>query len=48
MRADQGGEAENSAVGGIICRGSRAIQVAENLRFIGFFAMARGLLIYCG
>jgi hypothetical protein len=48
MRAEQCVGAENSAVGGINCRGSRAIQVAKSLRFVGIFAMAQGLLIHWG
>jgi hypothetical protein len=37
--------AEKSAAGGTNCRGCRARPAAENAYFIGFFAMARRLLI---
>jgi len=45
MRANRRGGAEKSAAGGTNCRGLRDGPDAENPYFIGFFALARGLLI---
>jgi hypothetical protein len=45
MRAVRRRGAEKSAAGGTNCRGRRSGPGAENLYFIGFFAMARRLLI---
>src|SRR5580692_1997485 len=45
MRVELAGKAENSAAGGIYCRGRRAIGGAKSPRFTLHFAVARRLLI---
>jgi hypothetical protein len=45
MRANQQGSDGKFCRGGINCRGQRSLSAAENPCFIGFFELARRLLI---